>query len=188
MQIRVLETARRTAGDEDSETLFAMANLAHFREVLGDFGSAELLWSQVWELRHRQLGPQHPDTMSAMAALAYDRLRLKKYTEAESLLRASLNVQEKADPDSWVRFNNQLLLGASLAGQSRYAEAEPLLVGGYNGLLARESTIPRASRSYLDAGGPWIVRLYQDWGEPEKAAAWTQKLQIRLADPPGQDH
>jgi hypothetical protein len=28
----------------------------------------------------------------------------------------------------------------------------------------------------LDRAGEWIVQLYQNWGKPEKAVEWTQKL------------
>ena len=41
------------------------------------------------------------------------------------------------------------LLGAALAGQKKYAEAEPLLIGGYEGLKAREARIPAPARGRL---------------------------------------
>ncbi len=34
------------------------------------------------------------------------------------------------------------LLGGALLGQGRYAEAEPLVIGGYEGMKAREAKIP----------------------------------------------
>jgi eukaryotic-like serine/threonine-protein kinase len=42
------------------------------------------------------------------------------------------------------------VLGASLAGQKKYAEAEPLLIEGYQGMLARKDRIAVADRYYLD--------------------------------------
>ena len=42
----------------------------------------------------------------------------------------------------WTTFNTKSLLGASLLGQKKYAEAEPLLVAGYSGLKQREAKIP----------------------------------------------
>jgi hypothetical protein len=44
---------------------------------------------------------------------------------------------------SWLTFNTQSLLGGALLGQKKYAEAEPLLVKGYEGLKTREKTIPK---------------------------------------------
>jgi hypothetical protein len=49
-------------------------------------------------------------------------------------LRACLAIREKKLPDDWRRFNAQSLLGGSLLGQQKYAEAEPLLVQGYEGM------------------------------------------------------
>jgi hypothetical protein len=44
-------------------------------------------------------------------------------------------------PDDWQRFRAESLLGASLAGQKKYAEAEPLLLEGYRGMLTRREQI-----------------------------------------------
>ena len=51
----------------------------------------------------------------------------------------------RGDPDDWPRFNAMSLLGGALLGQGRYAEAEPLIVAGYEGMKAREAKIPRGT-------------------------------------------
>ena len=68
------------------------------------------------------------------------------------------------------------LLGGSLLGQGRYAEAEPLVVQGYEGMKARESRIAVPFRSRLREAAERVIRLYEAWGKPEQAAAWKQKL------------
>ena len=55
---------------------------------------------------------------------------------------------------------NESLLGASLAGQKKYAEAEPLLLSGYQGMTQRIGTIPAASRFRLEQAGKQIIALY----------------------------
>ena len=62
--------------------------------------------------------------------------------EAEPLIREALTIREKTQPDAWTTFNTQSLLGGALLGQKKYAEAEPLLLKGYEGLKQRETTIP----------------------------------------------
>jgi hypothetical protein len=99
-----------------------------------------------------------------------------KYVPAEALLREALAAHQKSMTTTWDRYNCQSLLGASLAGQKKYEEAEPLAVSGFEGMLQRKTTIPAASRFKLEQAGAWIVQLYQDWGKPENAAVWTQKL------------
>ena len=64
----------------------------------------------------------------------------------------------------------------SLAGEKQYGQAEPLLVDGYKKMMERKATIPLDGRSEMAQAGGGILRLYQDWGKPEKANAWRQKL------------
>ncbi len=64
------------------------------------------------------------------------------------------------------------MLGACLTGQKKYDEAEPLLVEGYRGILARKDKIAISDRYFLDRARGWIISLYEVWGKPAKAAAW----------------
>ena len=45
-------------------------------------------------------------------------------------------------PDNWSRFSSMSLVGECLIGKAKYAEAEPLLIEGYNGLKQRETLDP----------------------------------------------
>jgi hypothetical protein len=74
------------------------------------------------------------------------------------------------------------LLGAALSGEGRYAEAEPLVVGGYEGMKSREATFLPRYRNLLQAAEKRLVRFYEDWGKPEQAKVWARK--IGLADLP----
>jgi eukaryotic-like serine/threonine-protein kinase len=67
----------------------------------------------------------------------------------------------------------ETLLGASLAGQKKYAEGEPLLVGGYQGMLTRKDRIGAQDRYHLESAREWLVQMYQAWGKPAKAAEWN---------------
>ena len=66
-------------------------------------------------------------------------------------------------------------MGASLAGQKKYAEAEPLLLEGYQGMVARKERMMIADWYHLDRAGEWIVQSYQAWGKPAKASEWKKK-------------
>lgn len=83
---------------------------------------------------------------------------------------------EKTRPEGWERYYSQCLVGASLAGQKKYAEAEPMLLAGYAGMAARQTSIPRADRAGLEETGRWILRLYNDWKKPDRAAEWRLRL------------
>ena len=104
-------------------------------------------------------------------------LNVGKNGQAESLLRPALTTYEKVAPDSWERYNCESMLGASLTGQKKYQEAEPLVVDGYDAMTQRKATIPAGSSSALDDAGARIVQLYRSWGKAEKAAEWTRTLE-----------
>jgi non-specific serine/threonine protein kinase/serine/threonine-protein kinase len=107
-----------------------------------------------------------------------------KYAQAEALAREALKSREKTN--TWERYNCESILGASLAGQKEYKQAESLLFSGYEGMRQQESTIPAASRVQVKQAGKWIIQLYQDWGKPEKAAEWRAKLQETTSGPRAQ--
>ena len=66
-------------------------------------------------------------------------------------------------------------LGTALAGLKKYAEAEPLLLGGYEGMKARETKIPPALKTERAAAAAQLVACYEAWGKAEQAAAWRVK-------------
>ncbi len=100
-----------------------------------------------------------------------------KYADAEPILREALAGREKAMPNRWTRFVEQSLLGDSLVGQQKYAEAEPLLLSGYDGLIERALTISAYDRAPITlAAGNRILRLYEAWGKPSQATEWRKKL------------
>jgi len=179
----VVEARRRVMGAEAPDTLETVYELADMYRRQGRFAEAEPLYVNLAEVRRRKLGPQHADTLDALSDLGFVRIQLHKYSEAEPVLRELLAGQEKLIPNEWMRYNSVSMLGESLAGQAKYAEAEPLLLSGYAGLTERESAIPEASRFNLENTATWIVELYQSWGKPEIAAGWKQRIQERKQSP-----
>jgi eukaryotic-like serine/threonine-protein kinase len=69
-----------------------------------------------------------------------------------------------------------------LLGQKKFADAEPLILAGYEGMKARAAKIPAAAKPNLAEAGVRVVWLYEGWGKPVQAAAWKRKL--GLADLP----
>jgi hypothetical protein len=65
-----------------------------------------------------------------------------KWTDAEKALRECLALRAKLQPDAWSTFNTQSMLGSALLGQKKYAEAEALLLAGYDGMKKQQATIP----------------------------------------------
>lgn len=73
----------------------------------------------------------------------------------------------------------QLLLGGDLLGRGKYAEAEPLILSGYEGLKSREATILPQSKRRLPEVAERLGKLYQAGGKPEKAIEWRAKIELQ---------
>jgi tetratricopeptide (TPR) repeat protein len=157
-------------GEDFRDTRATTFNLAELYRLEGRYARAEPLFKKVLETRRRLVGREHPETLATMNGLATLYLDEGSYMQAELLARETFADFEKSQSDVWERFHSQALLGASLAGQKKYAEAEPLLLAGYGGMLARETVVPAVNRLARQQAANWIARLYRDWGKPEKGA------------------
>ncbi|MDQ3171739.1 MAG: hypothetical protein M3Q55_16515, partial [Acidobacteriota bacterium] len=138
------------------------------------YALAETLSAQVLAGRLRAIGSEHPDSMPSAPDLALAYVSQRKFAQSEPLARAAMVAATKAEPDGWQRFRAESLLGASLAGRKKYLEAEPLLLDGYQGMLARKDSIDVPDRYHLQLAHQWLVDFYQAWGKPAKAAEWRK--------------
>ncbi len=178
---KTVEISRRVLGPEHPLTLDYLVEFALLYQRQGKFASAETYASQVLAGRRHALGSENPDTMASAEDLALAYQSQGKFVEAEPLAREALEFNRKQQPDDWQRFRAESLLGASLAGQKKYAEAEPLLLEGYQGMLTRREQIGAPDRYHLDRAREWTVQLYKAWGKSGKAAE-VAKETGRLVD------
>ena len=112
------------------------------------------------------MGSENPDTMVSAAGLALACLSQGRFAESAPLAREAVETDSNNQPDDWRRFRAESVLGSSLAGQKKYAEAEPLLVEGYQGMLARKDRIGVPDWYHLDRAREWLVQLHRTWGKP----------------------
>jgi hypothetical protein len=119
--------------------------------------------------------------------IAYELLRVRKYEIAATLLRDAQSVRERVEPDAWTTFNMQSMLGGALLGQKKYADAEPLLVKGYEGMKAREKAIPPQGSTRIPEALDRLVELYTATNKPDAAKKYRDlraKYPPELAPPP----
>jgi len=107
-----------------------------------------------------------------LAPLGMNLLRQTKWTDAETVLRECQAVREKAQPDAWRTFNTQSLLGGAIMGQKKYADAEPLLLKGYEGMKQREKTIPPRGATRLPEALDRLIELYSAMDKPDDVKKW----------------
>jgi hypothetical protein len=172
---QVEESARRALGPDNPLTLNQLANFTSMYQRQGKYDLAEKYAAQALAGIQHSLGSEYSDTLSSNLNLVLARISQGKYRESEPIAREVLAAYEKKQPDDWQRFRAESLLGASLSGQKKYAEAEPLLLEGYQGMLARKDRIAVPDRYHLDRAQQWLVQLYAAWGKPAKVAEWSKR-------------
>jgi tetratricopeptide (TPR) repeat protein len=196
--VKGLEIQRRALGKEHPDTRTVMGNLTLLYLDAVRYEDAQKLSGQLLEISRRTKGIPDQDLARSLTLLGASRCSAGKHVEAEPVLRESAAIWERSQPDCWKRYYAVSLLGESLAGQGRslrasdaaaaaakFAEAEPLLLSGYEGLSARRTTIPHARRQkVIPESLRRIVALYQSWGREEKAKAWKEKLMNSGVDKP----
>jgi predicted Ser/Thr protein kinase len=169
------EGLQKMLGLDHSYTVGALTALGVLLQDEGKDVEAEATLSKALELNRKNLTPGYSSTRSCLISLSRLRLKQGRDAEAETSLREANGITNEHGYPIWDRFEGQSLLGASLLGQGKYAEAEPLLISGYEGL---EKLSPAISvEANLPEAGERVVRLYTAWDKPEKAAEWRQKLQ-----------
>src|SRR5207249_8810889 len=119
-----------------------------------------------------RLAPDDPLLAEELAAFTATLLVNGNFTEAEAPARECLSIRQLKLPDGWQTFNAQVMLGASLLGQKKYADAEPYLVSGYEGLKARGDKIPAEGKPRLREALHYLVQLYESTGAPDQTAHW----------------
>ena len=176
---QTLEASRRVFGPENPNTLSTLADMGTMYQREGKFDLAEKNASRALAGRRHASGSDNPDTMISAADLALADLSQGKFAESEPLAREDLAFQQKQQPDDWQHYRAETLLGESLSQQKKYAEAEPLLLDGYRGMLAREERIGAPDRPHLEYARAWLVQLYEAWGKPQKAAGFKRPSSSR---------
>jgi serine/threonine protein kinase/tetratricopeptide (TPR) repeat protein len=165
-----------------SRSAINIARLAGVLAAQGKYAQAEEAFIKLLEFQRRVPGGEAGRLLETRA-LGWTQLRQQKYAQATATLRDACNgmqMPRNGLSQSQQRYACESELGASLVGERKYAEAEPLLVNAYEGLTRtqkeREDPFSRTldRQSPLETAG-WIARMYEEWGKPQQAAEWRQK-------------
>jgi hypothetical protein len=162
---------------QDEHARGIVANLIFCYEQLKQFDAAEA-WRRKWlaVVKERSGGDSVPYA-GELAALGLNLFQQKKWSDAEIVLRDCLAIREKKQPDAWYTFNTQSMLGGALLNQKKYADAESLLLKGYDGMKQRADKIPEPVRKLrLGEAMERLAQLYEATGNKEEAAKWQKEL------------
>jgi tetratricopeptide (TPR) repeat protein/tRNA A-37 threonylcarbamoyl transferase component Bud32 len=123
------------------------------------------------EVRRRssRIGPEFSELLGVLGGHL---IVAKAYADAESLLREAL---AEAGSGGWNKHSIEANLGAALVGRRKSAEAETLLLKGFEGMKANESKAPPRKRRRLGETVEALVELYASTSKPELAEKWRME-------------
>jgi tetratricopeptide (TPR) repeat protein len=179
-----LEKMKAKLGPDHPNTLACMGNLgkAYAQAGQGEKAATTLV-AFVDGMRKRV--PKYSYQLAGLLALvSVDLIRCGQHAAAESLLRECLTLGAQTQPDAWTTFHTMSLLGAALLGQKKYAEAEPLLLQGYEGLKQRAKSIPPQANSCIPQAIDRLIELYSVTNRPGEAKQWqAERAKYASANP-----
>jgi eukaryotic-like serine/threonine-protein kinase len=168
--IEAVAGARKNFELGHARTQDFMRNLIDCYEKLGQPIQAEALTRELTEHFEHKGETESLPYAAALSSLGLSLLQQNKWIEAETLLRKSLAIREKAQPDVWSTFNTRSQLGAALLGQKKYPDAEPLLLSAYEGMKMREAKIPPQYMFRMTAALERLVQLYTALDKKDETA------------------
>jgi serine/threonine protein kinase len=171
-----LKLKRSKLGVGNKDTLITQNNLidAYFEDKQD--AKAVALLRESLSLAKIQLGDDKSKIAAAQARVGLTLLKYSQPVEAEPILRECLAIRAEIESDAWTTFNTQSMLGEALFGQKKSAEAETLLLAGYEGMKRREASIPLEAKPRLNEAVTRLVKYYESVNKPEEAAKWKMVL------------
>jgi eukaryotic-like serine/threonine-protein kinase len=175
-KIRELGKVLNQACDEDA---YFMLHVAQAYQRAGRLDEADpILRRQIEFARKRTDSLGQINVAHKIEYLCLNLLLQDRYVEAEKLAREALALYDKnhTTDREWRRPYVMSLLGGALVGRKKYADAEPLLLQGYEGMKQAETTIVGQWRYRLTEAGERVIRYYEETNQPEKAREWRKKI------------
>jgi len=172
-----LEARQRVSGATNPETLLLLGNLGRLLVSSGQ-PEAALPFLREAIAGRRGSTDSSPDVLAnVLTQQGRALLLLARPTDAEPILREALTIHAREQPDALTTFNTQSLLGGALLGQKKYADSEPLLLNGYEGLKQREKTIPKSGGGELRIPESLdrLIELYTATNKPDEVTKWGEE-------------
>jgi tetratricopeptide (TPR) repeat protein len=172
-----LAVRQRVLGREHPDLVDSIIALVGVLKLEAKLSEAEALSRDLVSSLRQRVPVNDFQLASALAQLAATLLTEEKFTEAEPFARECVAIRARNQPDDWLTCATQRLVAASLLGQGRLTEAEPLLLSAYDGLKQREARIPALGRPRVREVLQTLVQLYEAMGQPNEATRWRQTLE-----------
>ncbi|MCX6929063.1 MAG: serine/threonine-protein kinase, partial [Verrucomicrobia bacterium] len=173
---QALAIRKKILGGEHPTVATSLNNIALVLSDQGKLVEAEALYRESLAMRRKLLGNEHPSVAHALEELAIVLRHQGKLADAEMAFRENMDILKEKLPDDWSTFSAISLMGGILLEEKKYAQAEPLLLSGYEGLKSRETKMPVIAKSRLKKCLEQLVQLYEATDSAAKVTEWKKKL------------
>ncbi|MGL4423971.1 MAG: tetratricopeptide repeat protein, partial [Gemmataceae bacterium] len=180
-----LKLRKTKLGPDHPDTLTSMGDLGNaYSEAKQSEKAAPLLKDFTAGMR-QQFPKDDPRLVRLLAGVSLSLIKCDQCIVAEEMLRECLTILEKKQPEVWTTFYTNSLLGGALLGQKKYADAEPLLLKGYEGMKTREKTIPPQGNSRIPEALDRLIELYTATNKPDEVKKYRE---LRAKYPTPKEH
>jgi serine/threonine-protein kinase len=170
---QALALRRKLLGENSPSVATSLSNLASVLRAKSEYDEAEALYREALAIRRKRLPEGHPHIAYSLVGLGEILTDRGNPQEAEPLLREGLAIRLKAlSKDHWLTAHAKNALGGCLTELQRYNEAEPLLLESISIMKAHHGEQSEQTRQAVSR----LIKLYEAWGKPEKAARYRAVL------------
>jgi eukaryotic-like serine/threonine-protein kinase len=166
------EILRAALGEENDLTCIVRVNGARALTQLGRLEEAEREYRDILAIRRRTLPATHLHVAVTLEALANTLNRREKFSEALPFALEARDLYSRSEAgDVWRSASHGRVLGSTLTGLERYAEAEQVLLDSFRVLNEKRGATHRTTLSAAQK----LATLYQAWGKPDRAREWKAR-------------
>jgi serine/threonine protein kinase/tetratricopeptide (TPR) repeat protein len=174
--VKTLELVRRVQGKAHPHALTTTDSLAKLYIEQQKYAQAEALLREAIAFCHEEDGPDSRMPAFFLIDLAKSLLAQERFVEAEQALTEYFQITVTAPP-MWTTAEARSLLGGALMGQSRYAEAEPHLLAGYEGLKGERVEISTSQQKATKEAAARLAVLYSALSRSDEADKWDDVVE-----------
>ena len=183
----LLEEANRAVG-KYPKLCFVRGPLLDAYVITGRNDEAAALTKEMLAEARAALPADSLQLAGVLAQAGMSLVKTKNWAAAEPVVREALTIREAKEPDAWTTFNTKSLLGGALLGQKKYAEAEPHLRAGYQGLKERADKISPQGKDRPGEALDRLIDLAEAMNKLDDLKMWkNEKARLSVLDTPKPD-
>jgi serine/threonine-protein kinase len=168
-----LAQQRERLGENHTYIAHSLSDLARIRQARGDRTGADTLYRRALAIERKLLAPTSPLLAESLVGLGSLLIDTNRCADGLVLLEEALRIRRRSLIDRHAETGEAAsLLGACLMARRSYADAEPLVVDGFEMLQAGRGATHPATLAALRR----VIDLYAAWGRTEQEARFRALL------------